>query len=153
MSSRWINHWRITYSVIADVRCHLNNFWTTKSIDIKVGLEIVKLPSATEWNHLQCRLVENCGGSIPISKTELDRERMIYKVMEQHRFSTKWHFLDINAKDRLIKMRILFSWFPMLWRQNKLGKKIVITIYFYLSCPNLSSSAEMPIWIFLSPER
>ena len=36
-------------------------------------------------------------------------KKVIYKVVESHRFSRKRHLVDINAKNNTVKMRIFFS--------------------------------------------
>lgn len=87
------------------MRCHSNNFLTTRAIIIKVKSDIVKYPCATPLN-----LVVYGGARIPISKT---KKRVGGKGNIQScrasSFSMKRHFVRINAKNRKAKTRICFS--------------------------------------------
>lgn len=62
----------------------------------------------------------------------------------QNKFSSsKRHFIDINAKNKIIKSHIFFSWFQTWQNDPRKKKQLVITIYFYLKHSNFSTSTSI----------
>lgn len=84
------------YSVPNEVLCYSFYSRTTASKFIKMVSRYIKVSWVTEWNLLRRLFLNLCRNSISVSKTEQEMEKRIYKLAEQHRFTSKKYFLDIK---------------------------------------------------------